>query len=210
MDFPLLTFFPLGLSMGVSPFPSLLSINVIFSSLFQPRGTSDINMPKDTTPPIRLPRQRPISCRLCRLRKLRCSREAPCSNCKARGVVCELEPSALPAAASELDLVGRIRKLEQIVEQQQLQLLSNSDRSHSVESQQQLPLTPLQNPSTEDNILSDSFDADVVPNQQQVSRSTTFPENEHLDKDVAWLESIYSGHDLSVHLQSPGQSTSHS
>ena len=165
-------------------------------------------MPKDTTPPIRLPRQRPVSCRLCRLRKLRCSREAPCSNCKARGVACELETNALSTTASEPDLVERIRKLEQIVEQQQLQLLSNSDRSYSVESQQPQS-TPLQNTSTEDNILPDSFDADVVPNQQQVPRPTTFPENEHLDKDVAWLESIYSGHDLSVHFRSPGSSTSH-
>jgi hypothetical protein len=34
-------------------------------------------------------RQRPLSCRLCRVRKLRCSRDFPCSNCTTRGVLCQ-------------------------------------------------------------------------------------------------------------------------
>ena len=36
----------------------------------------------------RQPRQRPISCQFCRMRKLRCSRIFPCSNCTSRGVTC--------------------------------------------------------------------------------------------------------------------------
>lgn len=36
----------------------------------------------------RQPRQRPISCKLCRQRKLRCSRVFPCSNCVCRGLEC--------------------------------------------------------------------------------------------------------------------------
>ncbi|KAL3963749.1 hypothetical protein ACCO45_000753 [Purpureocillium lilacinum] len=39
----------------------------------------------------RQPRQRPISCTLCRVRKLRCSRVFPCSNCTSRGVACQHE-----------------------------------------------------------------------------------------------------------------------
>lgn len=46
----------------------------------------------------RQPRQRPISCKLCRQRKLRCSRIFPCSNCTCRGVVCEHDgPVTAPA-----------------------------------------------------------------------------------------------------------------
>lgn len=33
---------------------------------------------------------------------------------------------------------------------------------------------------------------------QQTGSSASSPRNERLDDDVAWLESIYNGHDLSV------------
>lgn len=36
-------------------------------------------------------RQDPVSCSLCRSKKLKCSREAPCSNCRSRGLKCDLE-----------------------------------------------------------------------------------------------------------------------
>jgi hypothetical protein len=35
-------------------------------------------------------RPRPVSCYFCRSRKLRCSRESPCSNCASRGIDCGL------------------------------------------------------------------------------------------------------------------------
>ncbi|KAL5316076.1 hypothetical protein ACEPPN_016953 [Leptodophora sp. 'Broadleaf-Isolate-01'] len=42
-------------------------------------------------PPRDKPRyERPVSCRFCRSRKLRCSRESPCTNCVSRAIVCEL------------------------------------------------------------------------------------------------------------------------
>ncbi|OJJ50918.1 hypothetical protein ASPZODRAFT_47292, partial [Penicilliopsis zonata CBS 506.65] len=34
-------------------------------------------------------RQRPVSCHFCRSRKLRCSRQMPCSNCASRGIACQ-------------------------------------------------------------------------------------------------------------------------
>lgn len=81
----------------------------------------------------RQPRQRPISCHLCRVRKLRCSRQFPCSNCTSRGVVCQHEGVAVTAAAaaaaasqqqvkspvlkdmSTMDLLARLERLESIV-----------------------------------------------------------------------------------------------
>ncbi|KAL7931105.1 hypothetical protein V8C35DRAFT_311334 [Trichoderma chlorosporum] len=86
----------------------------------------------------RQPRQRPISCHLCRVRKLRCSRQFPCSNCTSRGVVCQHEGVAVAAAAgaqaaqasqasqaqakspalkdaSTLELLARLERLENLV-----------------------------------------------------------------------------------------------
>lgn len=34
-------------------------------------------------------RQAPVSCKLCRVKKLRCDRGQPCSNCRTRGYRCE-------------------------------------------------------------------------------------------------------------------------
>ncbi|KAL7795926.1 hypothetical protein V8C37DRAFT_373937 [Trichoderma ceciliae] len=82
----------------------------------------------------RQPRQRPISCRLCRVRKLRCSRQFPCSNCTSRGVVCQHEGIAVTAAAtgsqtqpkspalkdaSTLDLLARLERLESLIASQE-------------------------------------------------------------------------------------------
>lgn len=57
-------------------------------------------MPPDRTP---VPRQEPVSCQLCRQRKLKCSRHYPCSNCHARNVKCiykTSEGSILPSSGS--------------------------------------------------------------------------------------------------------------
>ncbi|KAF5597533.1 zinc finger transcription factor YRR1 [Fusarium pseudocircinatum] len=49
----------------------------------------------------RQPRQRPVSCNFCRVRKLRCSREFPCSNCTSRGVQCQAQdPPRAPGPSS--------------------------------------------------------------------------------------------------------------
>lgn len=133
-------------------------------------------MPKDQQ--IHGARQRPVSCRFCRSRKLRCSREAPCSNCVSRGIHCELEnptrPSPRTLSASEPELLERIRKLEELLQNQKLQQ-NESVKQHSESS---------------------------GTHAQQAHRPTLLLQIEHLDSDVAWLESIYNGHDRSVNILS--------
>ncbi|GAB1206509.1 hypothetical protein APSETT445_005199 [Aspergillus pseudonomiae] len=74
-------------------------------------------------------RQNPVSCRLCRLKKLKCNRQRPCSNCSARGVGCEYfarnpgststdctdRREALPAATESAGLQARLERLEEAV-----------------------------------------------------------------------------------------------
>lgn len=122
-------------------------------------------------------RQRPVTCRFCRSRKLRCSREAPCSNCVSRGIRCELESHSSAthtASESETELLERIRNLEALVENRELQ------QSEGVK----------QHPKSSDG------------RAQQAYRLSPPPQIERLDDDVAWLESIYSGQDLSVYITS--------
>ncbi|KHN95724.1 Zn(2)-C6 fungal-type DNA-binding domain protein [Metarhizium album ARSEF 1941] len=70
-------------------------------------------------------RQRPIACRSCRRRKIRCSRQFPCSNCTSRGVQCLqfYEPLGLvpevkannepkPPNATDADIRARLDRLE--------------------------------------------------------------------------------------------------
>ncbi|KAF2717586.1 hypothetical protein K431DRAFT_232806 [Polychaeton citri CBS 116435] len=78
------------------------------------------------------PRQEPVSCQLCRSRKLKCSRQQPCSNCEARGVLCifhgsqpppnhqprrkQANDNAAPDFASEnASIKARLARLEAIV-----------------------------------------------------------------------------------------------
>lgn len=43
-------------------------------------------------------RQDPVSCESCRKKKLKCSRQHPCTNCTSRGIVCEF--NRVPVGAS--------------------------------------------------------------------------------------------------------------
>lgn len=126
------------------------------------------------------PRQRPVSCRFCRSRKLRCSREAPCSNCVSRRIHCDLEDVVRPptgtANSSESELLERIRKLEELVESQKPSDNESVKQSSKQSSENGEPYTP------------------------QAPKSTTLPQTDHLDNDVAWLESIYHGHTLQVEI----------
>ncbi|OQD81270.1 hypothetical protein PENANT_c028G10021 [Penicillium antarcticum] len=75
-------------------------------------------------------RSRPVSCHFCRTRKLKCSRQFPCSNCTSRGKECQLYPifatqtlsshsdptiSEKPSTDFNADVLARLRRLEDIV-----------------------------------------------------------------------------------------------
>lgn len=108
-----------GISMDFPPVGtfSILHLLVLFSTLSSPWNFHiSITMPKDMT----ATRSRPVSCRFCRTRKLRCSRTAPCTNCVSRGITCELEDEVTKAAVnpntvSEAEILARLQRLESLV-----------------------------------------------------------------------------------------------
>lgn len=65
-------------------------------------------------------RQDPVSCQLCRSKKLKCDRQCPCSNCSARGVVCQRanrqtdEPNRESKQALPVDNAGILSRLEKL------------------------------------------------------------------------------------------------
>ena len=124
-------------------------------------------------------RQRPISCRFCRSRKLRCSRESPCSNCVSRGIRCEVgnPVGSSPEARSSSDaaLLERIRKLEDLLEKQNVQQIERTKQNFA-------------SPYT------------IPPNPHNSDVSSQIGS---LDSDVAWLQSICSDQDHSVNIVSP-------
>ncbi|KAI0532034.1 fungal-specific transcription factor domain-containing protein [Xylaria digitata] len=67
-------------------------------------------------------RPEPVSCQLCRLKKLRCNRAQPCSNCESRNVPCHflIPPSRsqrvlAPEVHKDAEILARIERLESIV-----------------------------------------------------------------------------------------------
>lgn len=88
-------------------------------------------IPRDQSSMGRQQRQRPISCHFCRVRKLRCSRQFPCSNCTSRGVACQQGPDAAassvtpvaqrrnyPSDVGTSEMLSRLEKLEALVASQ--------------------------------------------------------------------------------------------
>lgn len=72
--------------------------------------------------------RRPVSCLFCRSRKLRCSRNFPCTNCVSRGLNCTRDETSqsvitndateAPSRSSttfEKDVLARLRRLEEVV-----------------------------------------------------------------------------------------------
>ncbi|RSL93287.1 hypothetical protein CEP52_013332 [Fusarium oligoseptatum] len=108
------------------------------------------------------PRTRVVSCLLCRERKLRCNRQFPCTNCTARGVVCQAPPivrgrEATPPApadpqVSNEQLLRRLESLEALLATRTSQReLPSSEPSFSEDAGQR------QFPSNVQNWLSDAL-----------------------------------------------------
>src|ERR1700761_646518 len=78
-------------------------------------------MPPNAPNPLKRPRQDPVSCQFCRSKKLKCNRQNPCSNCSARGLPCDGRFTSAAHApepnvdASELSVLARLKRLEEIV-----------------------------------------------------------------------------------------------
>lgn len=141
----------------------------------------------------RQPRQRPISCKLCRQRKLRCSRVFPCSNCVCRGVECVHDgPNAAPSAAVESqdkpasadlpkdlsasELLSRLERLESMIASQ------NKDAGP--------PLRPVQYP--------DETATAGLATQSIAKESPISPQLQKLTDDALSLERSCSGNYIAV------------
>ena len=146
-------------------------------------------MPKEPPNKSGGPRQRPISCKFCRTRKLRCSRDSPCSNCLSRGIQCELEQTVSSTSTvderSRSELLERIRKLEAVVEQ--------STRSTTTPSYPASPASILVPTALNSHVLGNFNDT-----AKETQNGAAPSQNEQLDRDFAWLESIYEGTDCAV------------
>lgn len=73
-------------------------------------------------------RQNPVSCQLCRSKKLKCDRQQPCSNCSARGVTCNFQQALLAQQGQQVApdkeyglvneipaILARLQRLEEAV-----------------------------------------------------------------------------------------------
>jgi len=154
----------------------------------------------------RQPRQRPVSCNFCRVRKLRCSREFPCSNCTSRGVQCQAQdpprttgPSSRPvprragggaggggtsSEGKDADILSRLERLEA--------LLAERNKETDFHS----------NPRTISSAPSSVEGSDVASRTQpqpQLEPLQPLPINvQNLTADALWLESSCLGPKPSV------------
>ena len=135
-------------------------------------------------------RQDPVSCRLCRVKKLKCDRQNPCSNCVARNTNCEFEQNHATTTArihqdaepSNAAILSRLQRLEDMITRMNHNLpttpdalsprkpdsdfseatvLSSAEESHQIESQT-LNQIGTQQPSLFPS-MSSSFIFEIVP-----------------------------------------------
>lgn len=144
----------------------------------------------------RQPRQRPVSCHFCRVRKLRCSRDFPCSNCTSRGVQCQSQdPPRLTSTATaatsapvprpivrrgdppptdrEADILSRLERLEALL----------AERNKETDS----------NPPTGSTTASSVCSSDGVLRTKSQTRPSEPPQPlpanvQNLTADALWLE----------------------
>lgn len=109
------------------------------------RRKSDANAMDHPTKPDRVVRRRqdPVSCRLCRVKKLKCNRNNPCSNCLARNTACEFDASQIStrvnqeAEISNATILARVQRLEDMIQRlsQNLPATPESASSRKQESE---------------------------------------------------------------------------
>ncbi|TQW03470.1 Fungal transcriptional regulatory protein [Cordyceps javanica] len=161
----------------------------------------------------RQPRQRPISCKLCRQRKLRCSRVFPCSNCTCRGVICEHDgpvsaqpsaPRSTLAANSSVDAPAavpgqddadvRMMESERSVAPKDVPNAELLARLEKLEA-----LIAAQNREGMLNKAEpDTYLEAPLPNQPSVVASPMSPQLQKLTDDALWLERSFTGQSMLV------------
>lgn len=163
----------------------------------------------------RQPRQRPISCKLCRQRKLRCSRIFPCSNCTCRGLVCEHDgpptaqtsaPRASLAASSSAnapvaisdhgDSDLRMTEGEQSVAPKNVpnaELLARLEKLEAlIAAQNREGMLNKPEPT--------AYSESPAPNQSSAVASPMSPQLQKLTDDALWLERSFTGQSMLVRV----------
>ncbi|KAI1368129.1 hypothetical protein F5Y08DRAFT_326165 [Xylaria arbuscula] len=99
---------------------------------------------------IRARRQRlasvPRACEACKIRKIRCDRSHPCSNCQAAGIACEQAPSVSDNRPQTTDRIAQLqdkfKRLEHRLSEVENQHKGTVTITNSTESQSQLSSSP--------------------------------------------------------------------
>ena len=111
-----------------------------------PKVRGQPRMSSTPSPAAGVPRQRPVSCALCRSRKLRCSRTVPCTNCSSRGATCQFDVPGLPTPASPapldqtavlVEILERLRRIEETISKNKV-----SENDHLVDVEGTATITP--------------------------------------------------------------------
>lgn len=125
------------------------------------------------------PRQDPVSCNVCRHKKLKCDRNLPCSNCKSRKIACEYRGERPPIVDDRND--DDIRA-ENVAIKARLDRLEQAFYSNSTQIKPSLEVQ-VYTPTTKDSPL---------PNPKAVQA----------DEDSKWLERLGDRADLIMPLSS--------
>lgn len=160
----------------------------------------------------RQPRQRPVSCSFCRARKLRCSRQNPCSNCAGRGVPCDIGNAALPPVSFQQQpqpqqpaglatvgndavnaLLARLERLESVVQDQNKALERSRNAGFAGTATQGHPEPPRQALASTATSLSSPHSTADSPVPVQLQKFTT---------DALWIEARSTSQTLTVRLGS--------
>ncbi|KAI0974089.1 fungal-specific transcription factor domain-containing protein [Xylaria arbuscula] len=141
-------------------------------------------------------RQEPLSCQLCRSKKLRCNRAQPCSNCESRNVACHFlvpPPRSLsgrtPETHLDTEIIDRIERLESIV----LPQGAHAERH----SESQIALHPYSEDATQDR------DLHLLENVGVREDSLISSLSNDLAFTIRSLDSIVGSLDNSQHLAPP-------
>lgn len=153
----------------------ILDLTDVSTSYFRAKST--------TMPPERhsrvTSRQRPISCYFCRSRKLRCSRETPCTNCETRGLVCQIH-SAPSHGRGESETTDSRRSDSESSENADLR--RRLERLEAIISGSQSQTAAIQQSNVETRTQEDP------PVDQPIVSAT----DHRLATDAAWLEKAFT------------------